>query len=284
MDTNKNKPKKLTEHGIIRRAVLDRVSDVFKGNFNSTIKEKIAQRLNEDEDLQSFIADNVVQQLKNITKDRSSIDSQLPVVKKILNKIYRNNEFKEWVKEQIDYAYTEKDKIIAKLKTNLRSMLNKMKPTIERKYNQLVLTTIPKLIEEFKKRFTKFIEEKLKTETSPDFMKNVEEECMKFIDEELKKEINNIKETYFSTHEAAPKINDDTIPNFGKNKQYLQSDKILNPKTGRYVKRNGKIGRQLLKGNVPKTIKNKTKNSKNSKNSKATKRIKNKKNSRNNKK
>ena len=40
MDANKNKPKKLTEHGIIRRAVLDRVSDVFKGNFNSTIKEK----------------------------------------------------------------------------------------------------------------------------------------------------------------------------------------------------------------------------------------------------
>ena len=106
-------------------------------------------------------------------------------------------------------------------------------------------------------------------------MKNVEEECMKFIDEELKKEINNIKETYFSTHEAAPKINDDTILNFGKNKQYLQSDKILNPKTGRYVKRNGKIGQQLLKGNVPKKIK---------KNSKNSKRIKNKKNSKNNKK
>ena len=150
-----------------------------------------------------------------------------------------------------------------------------MKPTIETKYNQLVLTTIPKLIEEFKKRFTMFIEKKLETKTSPDFMKNVEEECMKFIDEELKKEINNIKETYFSTHEAAPKINDDTIPNFGKNKQYLQSDKILNPKTGRYVKRNGKIGRQLLKGNVPNKIK---------KNSKETKRIKNKKNPRNNKK
>ena len=153
-------------------------------------------------------------------------------------------------------------------------MLNKMKPTIERKYNQLVTTTIPKFVDEFKKRFTKIIGEKLKTENLPDFMKNVEEECMKFIDEELKKEINNIKETYFSTNEAAPKIND-TTPMFGKNKQYLQSEKILNPKTGRYVKRNGKIGRQLLKGNVPNKIK---------KNSKETKRIKNKKNSRNNKK
>ena len=63
---------------------------------------------------------------------------------------------------------------------------------------------------------------------------------------------------------------DDKTAKFGKKKY---SDKILNPSTGRYVKRNGKIGRQLLKGNVPKKIK------KNSKNSKETKRIKNKKNS-----
>jgi hypothetical protein len=195
MDTNKNKSKKLTEHGIIGRAVLDRVSDVFKGNFNSTIKEKIAQRLNEDDDLQSFIADNVIEQLKNITKDRSSIDSQLPVVKKILNKIYRNNEFNEWVKEQIDYAYSEKEKIIAKLRSNLRSILNKMKPKIERKYNQLVLTTIPKLIEEFKLRFRKFIGEKLKDENVTKFMDDVENECMNFINEQLKNELDNIKET-----------------------------------------------------------------------------------------
>ena len=270
MDTNKNKPKKLTEHGIIRRAVLDRVSDVFKGNFNSTIKEKIAQRLNEDDDLQSFIADNVVQELKNLTKDRSSIDSQLPVVKKILNKIYRNNEFNEWVREQIDYAYSEKEKIIARLQSNLRSMLNKMKPIIETKYNQLVETTIPKFVDEFKKRLTEFIGEKLKTENIPDFMKDVEIECMNFINEQLKEELDNIKQTYFSTNKTAPIIINDAVPKFGKNKQYLQKDKILNPSTGRYVKRNGKIGRQLLKGNVPNKIK---------KNSKNSKRIKNKKNS-----
>ena len=277
MDANKNKSKKLTEHGIIGRAVLDRVSDVFKGNFNSTIKEKIAQRLNEDEDLQSFIADNVVQQLKNITKDRSSIDSQLPVVKKILNKIYRNNEFNEWVREQIDYAYSEKEKIIARLQSNLRSMLNKMKPIIETKYNQLVETTIPKFVDEFKKRLTEFIGKKIKTKHLPDFMKDVKNECMNFINEQLKNELDNIKQTYFSTNKAAPIIiNDtDTVPKFGKNKQYLQNDKILNPSTGRYVKRDGKIGRELVKGNVPNKIK---------KNSKETKRIKNKKNSRNNKK
>ena len=186
MDANKNKSKKLTEHGIIGRAVLDRVSDVFKGNFNSTIKEKIAQRLNEDEDLQSFIADNVVQELKNITKDRSSIDSQLPVVKKILNKIYQNNEFKEWVKEQIDYAYSEKEKIIARLQSNLQLMLNKMKPIIETKYNQLVETTIPKFVDEFKKRLTEFIGKKIKTKHLPDFMKDVKNECMNFINEQLK--------------------------------------------------------------------------------------------------
>ena len=46
---------------------------------------------------------------------------------------------------------------------------------------------------------------------------------MKFIDEELKNEIDNIKETYFSNNKTAPKINDDTIPKFGKN---IQSDKI----------------------------------------------------------
>ena len=277
MDANKNKSKKLTEHGIIGRAVLDRVSDVFKGNFNSTIKEKIAQRLNEDDDLQSFIADNVVQQLKNITKDRSSIDSQLPVVKKILNKIYQNNEFKEWVKEQIDYAYTEKDKIIARLQSNLQLMLNKMKPIIETKYNQLVETTIPKFVDEFKKRLTEFIGKKIKTKHLPDFMKDVKNECMNFINEQLKNELDNIKQTYFSTNKAAPIIiNDtDTVPKFGKNKQYLQNDKILNPSTGRYVKRDGKIGRELVKGNVPKKTK---------KNSKETKRIKNKKNPRNNKK
>ena len=278
MDANKNKSKKLTEHGIIGRAVLDRVSDVFKGNFNSTIKEKIAQRLNEDEDLQSFIADNVVQELKNITKDRSSIDSQLPVVKKILNKIYQNNEFKEWVKEQIDYAYTEKEKIIARLQSNLQLMLNKMKPIIETKYNQLVETTIPKFVDEFKKRLTEFIGKKIKTKHLPDFMKDVKNECMNFINEQLKNELDYIKQTYFSTNKAAPIIINDSVPKFGKNKQYLQNDKILNPSTGRYVKRNGKIGRQLLKGNVPKKIK------KNSKNSKETKRIKNKKNSRKSKK
>lgn len=278
MDANKNKSKKLTEHGIIGRAVLDRVSDVFKGNFNSTIKEKIAQRLNEDEDLQSFIADNVVQELKNITKDRSSIDSQLPVVKKILNKIYQNNEFKEWVKEQIDYAYSEKEKIIARLQSNLQLMLNKMKPIIETKYNQLVETTIPKFVDEFKKRLTEFIGKKIKTKHLPDFMKDVKNECMNFINEQLKNELDYIKQTYFSTNKAAPIIINDSVPKFGKNKQYLQNDKILNPSTGRYVKRNGKIGRQLLKGNVPKKIK------KNSKNSKETKRIKNKKNSRKSKK
>ena len=274
MDANKNKSKKLTEHGIIGRAVLDRVSDVFKGNFNSTIKEKIAQRLNEDEDLQSFIADNVVQQLKNITKDRSS---KLPVVKKILDKIYRNNEFNEWVREQIDYAYSEKEKIIARLQSNLQLMLNKMKPIIETKYNQLVETTIPKFVDEFKKRLTEFIGKKIKTKHLPDFMKDVKNECMNFINEQLKNELDNIKQTYFSTNKAAPIIiNDtDTVPKFGKNKQYLQNDKILNPSTGRYVKRNGKIGRQLLKGNVPNKIK---------KNSKETKRIKNKKNPRKSKK
>ena len=277
MDANKNKSKKLTEHGIIGRAVLDRVSDVFKGNFNSTIKEKIAQRLNEDEDLQSFIADNVVQELKNITKDRSSIDSQLPVVKKILNKIYQNNEFKEWVKEQIDYAYSEKEKIIARLQSNLQLMLNKMKPIIETKYNQLVETTIPKFVDEFKKRLTEFIGKKIKTKHLPDFMKDVKNECMNFINEQLKNELDNIKQTYFSTNKAAPIIiNDtDTVPKFGKNKQYLQNDKILNPSTGRYVKRDGKIGRELVKGNVPNKIK---------KNSKETKRIKNKKNPRKSKK
>ena len=275
MDTNKNKSKKLTEHGIIGRAVLDRVSDVFKGNFNSTIKEKIAQRLNEDNDLQSFIADNVVQQLKNITKDRSSIDSQLPVVKKILDKIYRNNEFNEWVREQIDYAYSEKEKIIARLQSNLQLMLNKMKPIIETKYNQLVETTIPKFVDEFKKRLTEFIGKKIKTKHLPDFMKDVKNECMNFINEQLKNELDNIKQTYFSTNKAAPIIINDSVPKFGKNKQYLQNDKILNPSTGRYVKRNGKIGRQLLKGNVPNKIK---------KNSKETKRIKNKKNPRKSKK
>ena len=275
MDTNQNKPKKLTEHGIIGRAVLDRVSDMFKGNFNSTIKEKIAQRLNEDDDLQSFIADNVVQELKNITKDRSS---KLPVVKKILDKIYRNNEFNEWVREQINYAYSEKEKIIARLQSNLQLMLNKMKPIIETKYNQLVETTIPKFVDEFKKRLTEFIGKKIKTKHLPDFMKDVKNECMNFINEQLKNELDYIKQTYFSTNKAAPIIINDSVPKFGKNKQYLQNDKILNPSTGRYVKRNGKIGRQLLKGNVPKKIK------KNSKNSKETKRIKNKKNSRKSKK
>ena len=150
-----------------------------------------------------------------------------------------------------------------------------MKPIIETKYNQLVETTIPKFVDEFKKRLTEFIGKKIKTKHLPDFMKDVKNECMNFINEQLKNELDNIKQTYFSTNEAAPRINNDTVPKFGKNKQYLQSDKILNPKTGRYVKRNGKIGRQLLKGNVPNKIK---------KNSKETKRIKNKKNSRNNKK
>ena len=37
MDTNKNKPKRFTVHGILGKAIMERASDVFKGKFDSSI-------------------------------------------------------------------------------------------------------------------------------------------------------------------------------------------------------------------------------------------------------
>ena len=251
MDT---KPKRFTVHGIFGKAFMETAKDVFKGKFDSSIKEKIAKRLDDDEDLQSFIADIVVQQIKNITEDRSALKSQLPVVKKILDKIYKNDEFQKLLVSKIDYANVKRKEILSKLQLKIKT---KIIPVIERKYSDVLKS---------------------------------------FLDEQLQKEIKHIKKTLFSIEEPNTKteINeeqvternkndntaiskeqtnrDDKIAKFGKKKH---SDKILNPSTGRYVKRNGKIGRQLLKGNVPKKIK---------KNSKETKRIKNKKNSKKSKK
>ena len=47
-------------------------------------------------------------------------------------------------------------------------------------------------------------------------MDDVENKCLKFLNEQLKNELDNIKETYVSTNEAAPRINDDTVPKVRK--------------------------------------------------------------------
>ena len=249
MATNENKPKRFTVHGIFGKALMETAKDVFTGNLSSTVqdtvKKKIENRLNNDDELQSFIADTVVQQIKNITANSSPSKPQPPVVKKVLNKIYKNNEFRKVVVAKLDLANTLKDEMLSKLKIQLEEMID----TIQTKYLKQLNDELPQILDKIKNQ------------------------CLELINTKLQNQIEDIKSKYFSTEEPKnKKLRDDIEAKFGKKKN---SEKILNPKTGRYVKRNGKIGRQLLKGNVPKKIK---------KNSKETKRIKNKKNSRNNKK
>ena len=247
------KPKRFTVHGIFGKALMETAKDVFTGNLSSTVqdsvKEKIENRLNNDDDLQSFIADTVVKQIKNITANSSPSKPQPLVVKKVLNKIYKNNEFRKVVVAKLDLANTLKDDMLSKLKIQLEEMIY----TIQTKYLKQLNDELPQILDKIKNQ------------------------CLELINTKLQNQIEDIKSKYFSVEEPLQKKlpNDDITTKFGR-KNY--SDKILNPSTGRYVKRNGKIGQQLLKGNVPKKIK------KNTKNSKESKRIKNKKNSRKTKK
>ena len=245
------KPKRFTVHGIFGKALMETAKDVFKGKFDSSIKEKIAKRLDDDEDLQSFIADIVVQQIKNITEDRSALKSQLPVVKKILDKIYKNDEFQKLLVSKIDYANVKRKEILSKLQLKIKT---KIMPEIEKKYSDVLKS---------------FLDEQLQKE-----IKHIKKTLFSIEEPNTKTEINEeqVTETNKNDNTAISKEQTDKTAKFGKKKY---SDKILNPSTGRYVKRNGKIGRLLLKGNVPKKIK---------KNSKETKRIKNKKNSKKSKK
>jgi len=212
MDTNKNKPKRFTVHGILGKAVMERAKDVFQGKFNdSSIKEKLENRLNNDDDLQSFIADTVVQQIKNITANSSPSKPQPPIVKKVLKKIYKNNEFRKVVVEKLDLANTLKDDMISKLKIQLEEMID----TIQTKYLKQLNDELPQILEKIKNQ------------------------CLELINTKLQNQIEDIKSKYFSVEEPTKKKL--TEAKFGKKKH---SDKILNPSTGRYVKRNGKIGRQ----------------------------------------
>ena len=132
---------------------------------------------------------------------------------------------------------------------------------------------LEEMIDTIQKKYLKQLNDEL-----PQILDKIKNQCLELINTKLQNQIEDIKSKYFSIEEPTKKKL--TEAKFGKKKH---SDKILNPSTGRYVKRNGKIGRELLKGNVPKKTKKNSKsrknskNSKNTKNSKETKRIKNKK-------
>ena len=243
-------PPQFSPHRIVARAMMERGRDIVGGNFTgSSVKGKIYDRLNEDDELQSYIASSFVQELKyliakaerkgpylksmltNVGSTRSS-NSTPPVVRKVIDKIYKDKEFKRIVVSIIDQANSYRSEVMTTLDKELRKMLE----TLKDKY--LIL-----------------------------------------LDDEIQKKIDNIKSTYFSTEEPVtveeskndtaasvtePSTNNGTIA-FGKN-----GGKILNPSTGRYVKRDGKIGRELLRRNASKKNKKESASSKN-------KRIKNKK-------
>ena len=69
------------------------------------------------------------------------------------------------------------------------------------------------------------------------------------LDNELQKVINGIKTKYIGNYREPIDLADSqfAVVNFGN-----KSNKIRNPSTGRYVKRNGKIGKNLVRSNTSK--------------------------------
>ena len=120
MATNENKPKRYNVYGIFGKSIIEHVTDVFKGNLSSTATEKITKRVDKDEDLHSVIAYTVVQQIKNITEDHSTLKSQIPVVNKILDKIYKNDEFQKLVISKINYVNLKRKEILSELQSKLK--------------------------------------------------------------------------------------------------------------------------------------------------------------------
>ena len=106
MDT---KPKRFTVHGIFGKALMETAKDVFTGNLSSTVqdtvKKKIENRLNTDDDLQTYIADTVIQQIKRITAMETPSNTSSPtppVVEKVLRKIIKITNLKNWLFQKLN--------------------------------------------------------------------------------------------------------------------------------------------------------------------------------------
>ena len=90
----------------VTSAFLQNSKDFMAGNyFSSKFKQKLAEQFNNNDDLHTFIANTIVQEIKSLTKKKSGPPSPLPLfVTKILQKIKDDEDFKDTVRTILDKA------------------------------------------------------------------------------------------------------------------------------------------------------------------------------------
>ena len=85
---------------------LDHKNDFMTGNYlSSKFKQRLAEEFNNNDDIHTFIANTIVQELKSLTKKKSGPPSPPPLfVTKILQKIKDDEDFKDTVRTMLDKA------------------------------------------------------------------------------------------------------------------------------------------------------------------------------------
>ena len=72
------------------------------GNFSAKFNQKLAEQFNNNDDLQTFIADTIVKELNSFMKKKSGPPP--PFATKILQKIRNDKDFKQTVLTILDKA------------------------------------------------------------------------------------------------------------------------------------------------------------------------------------
>ena len=121
-------------------AFLEHSKDFMTGNyFSSKFKQKLAEQFNNNDDLHTFIANTIVQELKSLTKKKSGPPSPPPLfVTKILQKIKDAEDFKDTVRTILDKADMYRSNLINKLDTELQKVINGIKTKYIGNYRQSI--------------------------------------------------------------------------------------------------------------------------------------------------
>ena len=121
-------------------AFLEHSKDFMTGNyFSSKFKQKLAEQFNNNDDLHTFIANTIVQELKSLTKKKSGPPSPPPLfVTKILQKIKDDEDFKDTVRTILDKADMYRSNLINKLDTELQKVINGIKTKYIGNYRQSI--------------------------------------------------------------------------------------------------------------------------------------------------
>ena len=119
---------------------LEHSKDFMTGNyFSSKFKERLAEQFNNNDDLHTFIANTIVQEMKSLTKKKSGPPSPPPLfVTKILQKIKDDEDFKDTVRTVFDKADMYRSNLINKLDNELQKMINGIKTKYIGNYRQSI--------------------------------------------------------------------------------------------------------------------------------------------------